>query len=744
MHYLEVAVPVPLRKTFHYTHSEPVAAGCRVEVRFANRTLVGMVVGQASQTDIDPHLTSKIQAIQQVLDDQPVMTPIWLSWLGWLTQYYHHPIGEVAHAMLPAGLRKANNSRFSKPPSIVLREDLRVCSAEQFATHVDVMSLRKRAKKQHTALTEVFAAQQQAKVLSIGTANKTLGSAAVKGLLEKGLLQQVTTDIAPLCWHRQYLAQTPCHLTPNVEQALAISSLSVQLDTHFVALLEGITGSGKTEVYLQVIAEVLAAGKQVLILVPEIGLTPQTVARFAQRFGIEVGVLHSGLNDNERLLVWHQARHHEIGLVIGTRSAIFTPFANLGLIIIDEEHDDSFKQQDGLRYHARDVAIVLAQRLTIPIILGTATPSLETLYNAKQGKFQHFQLQQRAGGAVKAEQVLINTCQQNMQYGMSDEAIGILKTHLEQGNQVLVFMNRRGYAPAVVCQTCGEVHLCQACDKAYTYHQYNHSVLCHQCLDKQPMPNACKTCGGQDLLTAGSGTEQLKHGLQALFPQYQTVRIDSDSMRGKQKLAQTLDAINAREYHILVGTQILAKGHHFAHVTCVLILDVDSALYSGDFRAPEKLAQLVTQIGGRAGRASKPGSMYLQTAQPGHPLLQDLVNNGYQHFAEFALHERRAVGLPPYAFQAVLRAEDPDVRKCLALLQYGSGLVSHMQYLQVLGPLPCTVEKRQNRYRYCLVLQATKRTFLQKVLTAFIPEIETRANQLRIRWSIDVDNIDFS
>ncbi|MCP3429143.1 primosomal protein N' [Opacimonas viscosa] len=744
MHFIEVAVPVPLRRTFHYISDQPVARGCRVLVKFANRELVGLVCNEVTEADIAEEILPKLAAVKEILDCEPVVNEHWLALLSWLAQYYQAPLGEVVHTALPAVLRKGAPSTYTKPEEIALHPDIADIPFSDAAAHVAVMQLQKKAKKQYAALATLHKALSHGQHLTLSSAHKLTNAASVKALLDKELVQKQPGVIHSGAWLTALLATESTHLSPNVEQSIAITGISSQLNQFFCALIEGVTGSGKTEVYLQIIEKVLRQGQQVLILVPEIGLTPQTVARFAKRFGIEVGVLHSGLNDNERMQVWQKARHNELGLVIGTRSAIFTPFAHLGMIIIDEEHDDSFKQQDGLRYHARDLAIMLARKLAIPVLLGTATPSLESLYNAKQERYQHYVLTNRAGSAVMAQQALINITQQQVEYGLTNEALTLMKEHLQQGNQVLVFMNRRGFAPAVVCQSCGDVHTCQACDKAYTYHQFNRSVQCHQCLHTQPMPRQCSACGGRDILTEGIGTEQLTTGLQQLFPAYSTIRIDSDSMRGKQTLAKTLDAINNLEHQILVGTQILAKGHHFAHVTCVIILDVDGALFSADFRAPEKLAQLVTQISGRAGRAEKPGVTYLQTAQPGHPLLQDLINNGYQHFAEFALHERKALNQPPYSFQALLRAEDQDIRKIMTFLQTMLGFVGHMQHLNVAGPVPCLIEKKQNRYRYCVVLQSTNRSYLQKVLGLLMPECEAKANELRIRWSIDVDNIDFS
>ena len=761
MVFLAIAVPVPLRKTFHYTHIEPVAIGARVLVSFANRELVGIVVEcQSRSTDLsaaDSLNVTKLKAIKQVLDTQGILSEQWLSLLTWTANYYQHPIGEVLQTALPSAIRKPISSA-PKPQSIIrLHDTLQALNVRgnDMSQTVDLIAL-KRAPKQH-ALACYVAGQTQRTDNDSPSAHKhgvnkavlrqQFGSPALNALLKKEILIELSVVPESGCWFTQ---TGPEHfqsiggLAANVEQSIAITGIHSQLNQFGCFLLEGITGSGKTEVYLQVINQVLQRGEQVLILVPEIGLTPQTVSRFAARFGINVGVLHSGLSDNERLAVWQQARLNQIGLVIGTRSAIFTPLPNLGMIIIDEEHDDSFKQQDGLRYHARDVAIMLAQRQKIPIILGTATPVLETLQRAITGKYQHFILAKRAGDAAVAPVNLIDICQQPLTYGLAPPTIAVMQAHLAQGNQVLLFINRRGFAPAVVCQQCGHVEDCRACDKPMTYHKTQSRLVCHQCLAQAPAPHRCSACGSAELMTQGVGTEQLEQGLAELFPQYSTIRIDSDSMRGKQTLANTIEKINQREHQILLGTQILAKGHHFAHVTCVVIMDVDGALFSADFRAPEKLSQLITQISGRAGRADKPGETFLQTTQPGHPLLQDLVNNGYGHFARFALHEREQAKLPPYSFQAVFRAEDENPQRALQVLQYAKQLLINMSNISTIGPVPCLIEKKQTRYRYMLILQSPYRDLRQKVLATIIDDCNDYASKLRVRWSIDVDNIDFN
>ena len=758
MEFLAIAVPVPLRKTFHYTHTEPVAIGARVLVSFANRELVGIVVECQSDSAVleaaEQINLAKLKAITSVLDAQGIFSEQWLGLLTWASSYYQHPIGEVLQTALPSALRKSISSAPKPQQVIQLNDTLQALNVRgnDVTQTVDFIAL-KRAPKQYALACYVAGHtqgdQQSVNVVGINKAQlrQEFGTPAINALVKKDIFVETSHVPTTGSWFTQTGAahfQAIAGLSANVEQSIAITGINSQLGQFGCFLLEGITGSGKTEVYLQVINQVLQRGQQVLILVPEIGLTPQTVSRFAARFGISVGVLHSGLSDNERLAVWQQARLNQIGLVIGTRSAVFTPLPELGMIIIDEEHDDSFKQQDGLRYHARDVAIMLAQRQKIPIILGTATPVLETLQRAISGKFQHFVLAKRAGDAAIAPVNLIDICQQPLTYGLAPTTIEVMQSHLAQGNQVLLFINRRGFAPAVVCQQCGHVEDCRACDKPMTYHKAQARLVCHQCLAQAPAPHRCSACGATELMTQGVGTEQLEQGLAELFPQYSTIRIDSDSMRGKQTLANTIEQINQREHQILLGTQILAKGHHFAHVTCVVIMDVDGALFSADFRAPEKLSQLITQISGRAGRADKPGETFLQTTQPGHPLLQDLVNNGYGHFARFALHEREQAQLPPYSFQAVFRAEDENPQRAIQVLQYAKQLLSNMSNISTVGPVPCLIEKKQARYRYMLIIQSPYRDLRQKVLATIVDDCNEYANKLRVRWSIDVDNIDFN
>jgi len=729
MVFIQVAVPVPLRQLFTYSYHTSLELGVRVKVPFGPRQLVGVVV----ESDISAEDTTKIKAIGEVLDATPVIDSALRKMAHWLWQYYHHSPGEVMHTLLPVPLRKGESATPSPEQYVKVTDDGKTLVLE---------SLR-RAPKQQACLTAVKAAP-----LIASEARKRFSPAVVKTLIEKALIElvEVTSALTPQGWLDSLeIGDKPL---PDKEQAVAIALLIQQHGAFAISLLEGVTGSGKTEVYLQSIEPLLQAGKQVLILVPEIGLTPQTVSRFETRFNIPVGVLHSQLTDSARLSVWQKAKAGELGIIIGTRSAIFTPLKNPGMIIVDEEHDESFKQQDGLRYHARDLAAMRAKEHSVPLLLGSATPALETLNNALSGRFTHLQLTRRAAGAQSTKQYLLDARDQPMHYGISEGLLTIMRQHVNAGNQILVFVNRRGYAPALLCHHCGTTVMCKRCDRPYTVHKGQNRLQCHHCAGTRSMPKECEACHSHELVTAGTGTEQVEQGLTKLFPDATQVRIDSDTVRGKDKLHQTLDAINRQEHQILVGTQILSKGHHFPHVTLVAVLDCDGALFSADFRAPEKLAQLVTQLAGRAGRASKPGEMWLQTHNPHHPLLQDLVNNGYAHFARHALMERKASALPPYISQFVIRAEATESSSAYAFLQQARGILSdnHSAHLlpQMSGPFPCLIEKRQGRFRFMLVCSHEKRGPLHNVLRLALPYLQGLPQAAKVRWSVDIDPTDFS
>lgn len=723
---LRVALPIPKRQLFDYRYDgKALAAGVRVRVSFGPRKLIGVVWENSDTSEWD---ISKLKFIEEVLDQSPIFNPTLLKLCNWLSQYYKHPIGDVVQTALPVALRKGESS---------LPKPIEYWALTEVGQAFDLTSLS-RAPKQKALMTSLKAddvLKSKAKV--------EYGAAAVKALNHKLLIKVVEkSPTQHITW--QQALQIQDKPVANVEQALAISCIEAKIDQYGCFLLDGITGSGKTEVYLQAIEQVLKKGEQVLILVPEIGLTPQTVHRFKHRFGIDVGVLHSGLNNSERLQVWQQSAVGQLGIIIGTRSAIFTPMLKPGLLIVDEEHDASYKQQDGLRYHARDLAVIRAREENIPLVLGSATPALETLNNAVSEKYLHLKLQQRAGNASVATQHVFDIRQQPLQFGLAQGMLQRMEQHLQQGNQVMLFINRRGYAPALVCHQCGFVEHCKRCDKPYTVHKQLYKLQCHHCGSAKSIPKNCQQCQSTELTSMGVGTEQLEQGLAGYFPQYSSIRIDSDSARGKNKLDTMLNSINNNEHQILIGTQILSKGHHFPNVTLVLILDVDGALFSADYRASEHLAQLITQLAGRAGRAEKPGEMWLQTHDPGHPLLQDLINNGYSHFAQYALLERQHANLPPFTFQALFKAQALSARDAFEFLQQVAELFSHATQVQCLGPIPALMEKRQGQYRMQLILQSSQRSALQHALGQHIRQVENLKLASKIRWSLDIDPQDFS
>ncbi len=655
--------------------------------------------------------------------------------LDWAASYYQAPLGEVLLQALPVKLRQGE-SAVEKTKVLFKLTALGRQALEN--------NRLKRAKKQEEALTALV-------VSPLEKGNNSFSASVWAALRDKAYIEEWGITPQPVSW-RQALGDKPVadrqdRLTLNKEQALALSQL--MFHPGFAAwLLDGITGSGKTEIYLQFIEEVLKKGRQVLVLVPEIGLTPQTVRRFQARFNAEIDVLHSNLNDTQRLQVWQRARSGQSAVVIGTRSALFTQFQDLGLIVIDEEHDPSFKQQDGWRYHARDLAVVYAKRLDIPIVLGSATPSLESLNNVQSGKYRHILLSKRAGGGSALRHFVIDLKQQRVRHGLSDALLTKMNEHLQQGNQVLLFLNRRGFAPVLFCHECGWVAQCRHCDKPYTYHRQARVLRCHHCAAQAPVPMQCAECGSTHLMTTGQGTEQLEDILHQRFPQYHITRLDRDSTARKGKLESHLQDIQQGKSRILIGTQMLAKGHHFPDVTLVALLNVDGALFSPDFRAEERLAQLYMQVSGRAGRAEKRGEVVLQTHYPDHPLLRCLLTEGYGAFAAQALSFRRNMGLPPFSSQALFKAHGRRSEEAEQVLQQIADNLrelaecERLRGVQILGPMPAPFSKKAGYYRWQLLLQHDSRAALQRILTRF--QQQEAPNVGQVRWVLDVDPLDFT
>jgi len=538
------------------------------------------------------------------------------------------------------------------------------------------------------------------------------------------------------------MPEIPPVLTPSQEEAV---QKILEVPNSFQAfLLFGITGSGKTEVYLQVIDNILKQNKQALVLVPEIGLTPQTILRFQQRFRVPIAVLHSGLTDRERHNAWLQALNGDARIIIGTRSAIFTPMKNPGVIIVDEEHDTSFKQQEGLRYSARDLSIVRAQLEHIPVVLGSATPSFESLHNVKSKRYQLLELPERAGNAVHPVFHLIDLRKQPTLHGLSSILINHIQKHLDQNSQVLIFLNRRGFSPTLICHQCGWIANCKRCDARMTLHQQPFHLQCHHCGASRSVDKVCLDCGAQNLFSLGAGTERIEEALQEHFPKIKIIRIDRDTTRKKGSLEDKLGEIHAGEPCILVGTQMLAKGHHFSEVNLSVILNADSGLFSTDFRGVERTAQLILQVAGRSGRMEKPGEVILQTYHPEHILLRVLLEQGYHQFAELALKERESAGFPPYQFLALIRAESARIGDSMGFLFEIKELLNNFKNnkILILGPIPAAMQKKAGKHRAQLLLQSSQRKLLKNNLNYLIENLSQLKHKSRVRWSIDVDPVE--
>lgn len=727
---VQVALAVPLTGHFDYLFTEqdhPVTGG-RVYVPFGHRKAIGIVVGFSDSSDFP---VAQLKKIISVIDTTPLFPDALWRILRWAVTYYHYPQGEVLFHALPALLRQGKPAQ-EKP----LWQWMITAAGQKIAPET-----LKNAHKQRQAL----AVLRQQPLFRHQLAEFNLTAATFKNLQSKGLCRLHARERSPTDW-RQHFSVTGEHLPLNTEQAMAVGAIHSEED-HFVAwLLAGVTGSGKTEVYLCTLENILRKGLQALVLVPEIGLTPQTIARFRERFSVPVEALHSGLNESERLAVWLRAKQGETAIVIGTRSALFTPLARPGIIIIDEEHDNSYKQQEGWRYHARDLAVFRASVENIPIILGSATPALETLHNVQTGKYRQLNLNKRAGNARQATQHLIDLKGVQLQNGLSPALIKKMHQHLQADNQVLLFLNRRGFSPALLCHECGWIAECPRCEHYYTLHQQQQHLRCHHCDGQRPIPQQCPQCGSSHLIPVGIGTEQLEQSLRSLFPAMPLSRIDRDTTRRKGALENHLADVHRGGARILVGTQILAKGHHFPNVTLVALLDVDGALFSADFRSAEHFAQLYTQVAGRAGRAGKQGEVILQTHHPEHPLLQILLHQGYPAFARQALAERKAVSLPPFTRHALIRAEDHDSQPAPLFLQQVRTLLENNrlndQALWIMGPTPALQAKRNGYYRWQLLLQHPSRGHLQQLLAEIIPLAKALPHARKVKWLLDVDPID--
>lgn len=650
--FLRVSLPTPLRQAFDYrvpaSIDNPVCIGLRVRVPFGPRKLIGVITEIDIQPDYD---TAKIKPIIEIIDREPLLRSADLALLHWASNYYQHPLGEVIANALPSLLRKG---AAAEPSRIMLW---------RAHTHASTAMLA-RAPRQAALLTHLQTRRE-------GFTQEQLRDqpgdwrGALRQLEQRGLIESVAIATTPAA---DNVALTePLRLSPD--QQAAVDTIRQQPKGFSRHLLHGITGSGKTEVYLQVIQPLVEQHGQCLVLVPEISLTPQIVSRFRQRLSVPVCVLHSGLSDRERLNNWLLATSGKAKVIIGTRSAVFTPLPDLALIVVDEEHDLSLKQQDGFRYNARDIAVYRAQQNDIPIVLGSATPSLESLLNVEQGRYKLSHLPKRAGAAIPPSVQLLDVRSLPMRSGISEPLLHKITQIIARGEQVLLFLNRRGYAPVLMCHDCGWIANCGRCDARMTLHQSRRILACHHCGREVRIPKQCPECTTGKLHELGQGTERIEQTLVERFPATGIARIDRDTVRRQTDFTQLLERIHSGEIQLLVGTQMLAKGHDFPNVTLVALLDSDQGLFGSDFRAAERMAQLITQVSGRAGRGDKPGQVIIQTHHPEHPILQTLLTDGYSGFSHALLMERSAAALPPYTCQAMLRAESTDAAQPLAFLE---------------------------------------------------------------------------
>jgi primosomal protein N' (replication factor Y) len=725
MKLVSVAIAAPLRRFFDYSVAgiDPaqLRPGVRVQVPFGRREQIGVVL-DAPREVAAPQF--ECRPVTAVLDPAPLLDAELLALCRWAADYYHHPLGEVLSAALPGPLRRG-----AAPPATAAPTLLGLTAAGSTA----LVQLPARSAVLRAVLEKLGDGP-----LSRATLLEALpkSATAIRRALRQGWLE----NVASAGGGEVRMLETPPPLT--AEQSAALDALRAAPPGYSATLLEGITGSGKTEVYLQLTAAALARGEQVLVLAPEIGLTPQLAERFERRFGARVASYHSGLGDGERARNWMRAARGEVDVIVGTRSAVFLPLAKPGLLVIDEEHDVSYKQQEGLRYSARDLALIRAQRLRIPVVLGSATPALESRYNAAAGRYRHLLLQRRVLGAAAPKIGVVDMRAQVLRDGISAPVLDGVARHLAGGGQALLFLNRRGYAPVLLCHDCGWVAPCPNCDARMTLHRARRRLICHHCGHAAPVPQGCPDCGGAELVPVGQGTERVEDGLRLRFPQARIERFDSDRLGRAGELERLLADVRSGAIDILVGTQVLAKGHDFAGLSFAAVLDVDQSLYGSDFRALERMGQLITQVAGRVGRSGRPGEVLLQTHQPQHPLLRVLIEQGYPAYCAALLQERRDFGLPPFAYLALLRAEAQQESEALAFLQQVRRQMPEAEGIEALGPVAAGMPRRAGYHRAQLLLRSPSRAALHQLLGQWIARIETLPAARRLRWSVDVDPAD--
>jgi primosomal protein N' (replication factor Y) len=720
---LRVALNMPLRRAFEFLPPDDCDAGglspgVRVRVPFGRRRLVGVLVEVTGRSEVP---AAKLKRALEILDREPAVDQELLGFLLWAADYYHHPLGEVLAAAQPVALRGG-------APAVALQQRWQLTRAGR----EDALAILGRRGPRQRAVIER---------LQLGTASNeelaSLGAGwreALRQVRARGWAELINVEPAP-GEHGGVTAAAGPVLTEA--QTAALAAMTQARDRFAPWLLHGITGSGKTEVYLRFVEGLLRENRQALVLVPEIALTPQLVGRFSERFAVPMAVLHSGLSEGERAAAWRRARSGKAAIIIGTRSAVFAPLARPGVIIVDEEHDPSYKQQEGFRYSARDLAVMRAQRLRVPVILGSATPSLESLENARAGRYTRLELPERPGVAKHPRVRVIDLRHHAATSGLATPSLEAITGHLDAGGQVLVYLNRRGYAPTLFCPGCGWIAPCRACDARLTVHLRSQRLRCHHCGAQEAMPLGCPHCG-HEVKPVGQGTERVEDFLRDQFSGVEVVRIDRDAVRRRGEMQALLARIASGEARILLGTQMLAKGHDFPDVTLVVIVNADQGLFSADFRASERLAQTIVQVAGRAGRASRPGEVLVQTEFPEHPLLRSLLERGYDGFAPAALEERAQAHWPPFSRLALLRADAREPNAALEFLEQARA-AAHRDAVQLFGPLPASMSRRAGRHHAQLLAQSASRGVLQQFLARWIPAVEALKPRRGLHWSLDVD-----
>ena len=725
MFYHRIAVNVPLSDgLLTYSHSEPLPLGTRVLVPFRNKTVVGIVW----ETDIAPDMdAARILSIQTTFSDEPPLPENWRDLLSFTSRYYHYPTGQAVFAALPQGLKETRAVEMPKPPLFyALNEAGRAQTPPpaRFNKKAALWDALLSGGMTMAALKQVNA--QAAKL--------------IEDWAEQGWIE--TTEAAKPVLRSYHGQASHSEFVLNADQQKASDEIQTAFGKFQPFLLYGITGSGKTEVYFDAMAKVLAQGRQVLFLLPEINLTPQLLKRVENRFAdVPTAVLHSQMAAGKRTQDYLRAMLGQAKLVIGTRLAVFTPMDDVGLIVVDEEHDGSFKQDNELRYHARDLAVWRAKQSGCPIVLGSATPSLESWHKAQSGAYRLLQLTERAHAAAQLPQVdILNVGRLKLDNGFSPQALQLLKQNFEAGGMSLVYLNRRGFAPALFCGDCGHTFGCPNCSAKMVLHQRARQLRCHHCDHREPIPFKCPDCGNQDLTAVGHGTQRVEETLRAFLPKAVVVRVDRDSTAHKNDWADLYRRIADNEIDILVGTQMLAKGHDFARLNLVIVLNADGSLYSADFRAPERLFAELMQVSGRAGRADKPGKVLIQTQLPEHPVFAAVKAQDYAVFAENELNERQMFAMPPFGFQTAIRADAPRVADAMEFLNAAKETLAPLlpESVSQFGAAPMLMVRLAERERAQIFLESTSRQDLHRAVSLWVQVLQQNRDG-KIRWSVDVD-----